>query len=398
MVKSSLIERQKNSFFYIICGVAILVSSFPLACSYIMDGGIIIEWIARIEEVAEGMKVGHFYLYPSEEVFLSANVWENVLASNLWFLFPAWIYHLTGNIVMTYRLFMFLLQLATGISACMFFLRIFGKNDLGATALGVLLYLCCPYRIYLCYDASNLCRVVVWALLPLYSWAIVGILREKKCIREEIVIALCLAGIGYEDAVLGVFFIIVALVVNVIRQRIVGVVLISLSAIIMFPAWNRLYQYWIESCVNGIEIPFSTIEKSGYHIGEYFLSYSFRNGYPGLGLAMITGLVFLVWQWMIMEYRIDKKDVILITLAVISMILSLKIFPWSEKFAFTNIQSAFAGLTCFLLCIPVADVVIKSYSKKKTIVPVLIAMFSIGICVYQCNMLTYYRLPIVFPE
>lgn len=75
--------------------------------------------------------------------------------------------------------------------------------------------------------------------------------------------------------------------------------------------------------------------------------------------------------------------------ALVCVLLSLSIFPRNN--------AAFAGLGYFFLCIPAAWEAEKLYrkgEKREIIMLTLILAAAIGICIYQCNMITYNRLPL----
>lgn len=93
---------------------------FPVSCNYIMTGGIVQEWIFRVEELAGGLPKGCFYLYPNLNVLSMTGIYENAMNSNFWFLVPGFLYGLTKNIVLSYRLYMLAVQIITFLTASLF--------------------------------------------------------------------------------------------------------------------------------------------------------------------------------------------------------------------------------------------------------------------------------------
>ena len=45
----------KQTVYWVLCVLASAVALFPLGCDYIMEGGIVAEWLARVAEMAEGL-------------------------------------------------------------------------------------------------------------------------------------------------------------------------------------------------------------------------------------------------------------------------------------------------------------------------------------------------------
>lgn len=150
--------------------ITFIAVSIPVACGYICEGGIVIQWIARVDEIASGLSHGQFLLFPSEETALNTAGAVNALHSNLWLFLPGLVYLLTDSIVFSYQFYVLLIQLGTLLFSIMMFRRLF--DDKISVFFGVLLYMTCPYRIYICYDEANLMQAVFWALLPLYVWAV----------------------------------------------------------------------------------------------------------------------------------------------------------------------------------------------------------------------------------
>ena len=70
----------RQSTYCILCVLASAVALFPLGCDYVMDGGIVTEWLARVAEVAEGFRSGEFYLFPSLETRMASGLTENVIS------------------------------------------------------------------------------------------------------------------------------------------------------------------------------------------------------------------------------------------------------------------------------------------------------------------------------
>lgn len=299
-MKSDWIKYKKS---LCLCLTAFLAACFPIACNYVIDSGMVRESIAWTEGMLTRLGSGR----------------------------------LTGNVVAVYRLFLLALQLGTLLTSMLFFGRVFRREGKFPAAVGSMFYLCCPYRIYVCYDAADFKSGVFWMLLPLLAWVVWG-LSER---------------------------------IQKVRGFILGGVLILFGAV-LFPF-----------------LP--SAGEAGYHLGEYLTSYAFLNGHPGLGLGMLLAIVFLLWDRVSgqKDRRMPEGYRGVLSAALVCVLLSLSIFPRNN--------AAFAGLGSFFLCIPAAWEAEKLYrkgEKREIIMLTLILAAAIGICIYQCNMLTYNRLPL----
>lgn len=407
-------KGQRKSVYYALCALAVVVAMFPVSCNYIMSGGIVAEWIARVEELAGGLQEGQLYLFPRAETIVSTEIRVNGMNSNLWFVLPGVLYRLTGSIVLAYRIYMAAVQAGTLFAAMLFFGRVFeGEETRLPALLGVYLYMTCPYRIYICYDFANLSQATAWMLLPLYLWAVVGIMDSggKWEARDAAAAAASLAGVGYADAV---FFVILAgmtLLLGLALRKPGAFVSVLAGVVFFWPGAHRLLQYLFLGGFPELGMPLKSIMPSGYRVGEYFSSYFFRDGHPGIGLGMLTGILAGAWLWFVenkKEERVSCK--IFAGLAGFFAVLSLRYFPWdlverlgvwALKFVSLMDTPAFlAGMAFLCLCVPAAAAVNRMSRHENRLmalaIPVMVLLACVGICVYQCNMLTYGRLPMTF--
>ena len=127
--------------------VIVVAASLPIACAYVMNGGEILLWLARIEELKTGLQSGDINLFVSAELTAAYGGQAYALNSNLWFILPALMRLVGISITSTYRIFMLLLNLITLFSAKYFFETVFKEKN--TAAVGVLLYMTCPYQIFI---------------------------------------------------------------------------------------------------------------------------------------------------------------------------------------------------------------------------------------------------------
>ncbi len=408
------IEANNEKYLYhILCVLAVGVALLPVACSYIMSGGIVYEWIARMDEIVMGLYGGRFYLFPSAETVVGSGVWENGMNSNLWFLIPGLLYRLSGDIVLVYRLSMLVIQIGTLLTAKWLFQRIFAEEETGFSAyFGILLYMTCPYRIYVCYDQANMSRAVAWMLLPLYAGAVTGILREKKNIRDIAIAAIALAGIGYADVI--VFMILVGgtVLTGIVLRKPRALIPVAVGMAMYVPGLYRVMQYLFLNAFQEFQMPLQSIMKSGYRFGEFFSLYVYKGGRPGFGMGMMLCLLSGLWMNFVHGKKEDHRSCqFFVVVSVILLALSFYYFPWDilqrlggwslKLISLIGTPSVFAGLAYGCLCVPAACGVRRiSRHENKVIafaIPVLILIACVGLCIYQCNTLTYSRIPLTTP-
>ncbi|MCM1188918.1 MAG: hypothetical protein NC541_06440 [bacterium] len=397
------VKRNKMDSGRIICVLTAAVTLFPVSCGYIMSGGIAAEWVARIQELAQGMQNGSLCFFPGAEPLLAVGITENAADSNLWFLLPGILYAVTDNMLLSYRIFMLLLQAATLMSAVLCFRRIFAQEAPAGICVGVVLYLTNPYRIYICYDRADLSQAAAWMLLPLYVWAVFGLLTsEKKRFRDLTVAALALAGIGYADTV---FFLILAgctLAAGAFRRKMLLWAGVAAGSVIFLPGFCRLTQFLFEGEVYFLGVTAQPLMQKGYRLGQYFSCFAFRGQKPGLGLGMLICLMAVCWLGIVQrEKAFQKPSGGFAAFAAFLVLLSHAWFPWDllnrlgvwaiGLAHLINTPEVFFGMSFAAFSVPAASCVQRLAGREERaaqFLPAAVILACVGICIYQCNMLT----------
>lgn len=401
----------KGDVYSILCILAAAVTLFPLGCNYIMDGGIVAEWTARVAELAEGFRGGRLCLFPSLEARMASGIAENAMNSNLWFMLPGALYLLTGKMVLAYKGYMLSVQIGTFLAAFLCFRQIFHQGRMGmAGCVGVVLYMTNPYRIYVCYDAANLSQAAAWMLLPLYVRAVYGLAGpggRHKC-QCFLVAALALAGMGYADMVFSLTAAAVTVLAAIPARRPLLCAVVAAGYLSAFPGVLRLGRYLFTDAYAEWGIPLRRIMQNGYRVGQFFSCYAFRDGKPGMGLGMMLCLLTALWRRFVWgEKGTDRGKRGFAAIALFLTALSLSCFPWDilqrlggwsvKLVSLIGTPAVFWGMATAAFCIPAADSIerISRCENKLTahVVPIAVILFSAGICIYQCNTLTYGRLP-----
>lgn len=398
------VQANKKFMLWALCVLATVVSLFPIRSNYIMSRGLVTEWIFRLEEIASG----GVRLFPTAELFVETGIWENAMNSNLWFLLPARLHRLTGNVVLVYRIYMLTLQIITALCSALFFKRTLVRDESEkenemAVCLGVVLYMTCPYRIFICYDWANLSLATAWMLIPLYGWAVVGMLRKKKSWMDVIVAIFSLAGVGYADVISFLCLVGITLLAVLCSRKVFPLFSLAVGMVLAFPGLYRLFGYLFLGDFSEGESMIHTIMQEGYRFGQFFSSYVFRDDHPGLGLATMICLLAGLWlRFVAGGEKVSLYERFFIGVSVLLLVFSLCNFPWDlvqrlgawtlKLVSVVGTPAVFAGLGYAALCVPAAGAVgrIERYEDRMVsgAVPLIILIASIGLCVYQCNTLT----------
>lgn len=404
------LEKNNRTYLYrVLCILTLVVSLLPVACDYIMSGGRIAEWIARVQELA----VSPLQLFPSAEILSATSIKENAMDSNLWLLFSGLLYRLSNNMVLTYRMYMLVIQIGTFIFTKLFFERFFDDRPTRIPAFfGILLYMTCPYRIFICYDLADLSLAAAWMVFPLYAWALLGMLRKDKMVRNIFFAAISLAGIAYTDVVC--FFAVsgITLIVVICYRKVLPVTAIVAGGLLFLPGLYRLLQYLFTDAYQNLNMPVRSIMQNGYRVGQFFTSYAFRDENPGMGIGMLTCLLLGLWLWFVegIERR-PHKEWFFTGIALMLLVFSTRYFPWEmvqrvgiwalKLVSMINTPAVFFGMAMGCLCVPAASSVDHMAEHENKVlafaIPLFVLSACIGLCVYQCNMLTYSRLPLALP-
>ena len=401
--------NNRTWLYKVLCVAAGMIASLPLACNYIMSGGRVTEWIARVTELAAGFHGGELYFFPQMETLAGTGIWSNGINSNFWFFLPGVIVWLTGNITAAYRIYMLLIQTGTLAASMLFFQELFAEEENRLPAFfGTLLYMVCPYRIFVCYDLADLSQAVAFALLPLYAWAALRVFAGGGKWRQILFMGVILAGIGYADTVFFVTLSGITLSVCAFGRKLRAFFGLAAGGILGLPALYRLGMYVLGKGLPEFDVMLQSIMPKGYRVGQYFSSYFWRDEHPGMGLGMLICFLAVVWIGFVKgEREKNRRYGFFAGTAVFFTVLSLRYFPWDlvqrlggwalRLVSMIETPAVFWGMACFAFCVPAARGMEKMSRQKDKLaafgVPLVVLLACAWVCVYQCNMLTYSRMP-----
>lgn len=392
-------QENSNKIYYFLYFIIVAITMLPLICGYVMQGSAIEEWAVRVQEVS---------LFPSLETILKTDSRTNALHSGLWFLPSSVLYTVTNNLYYSYTFQMFFFQIGTVFSSYLMFYRIFSEEeDKRVVFFGVLLYMTCPYRLYCCYDAGDLFQVAAWMIVPVYVWAVTGIIKKKKWMN--IFIAACaLAGIGYANSIY--FLAATGLSVLIMFFFKAWKIVFSLAGgcIFFVPGLFHLAQYLFTDKYNDVNLSLQSIMPSGYVIGDYFAFFVYREGRPGIGFGLLFALLSGLWLIFVTgKWEKSKVCRIFFIFTVLLILFSLKYFPWDyvqrigsfglKLVSVIGTPVVFGGMAQLILCIPAALSAFRISKTENHYIAKgisLLILFSVLVwCIYFSNTLTYQRLP-----
>ncbi|MCM1215254.1 MAG: hypothetical protein NC331_17580 [Lachnospiraceae bacterium] len=391
----------KKKWYHILLMLTGIVTLLPVGYNCIMSGEMVTEWIARVDGLASGLREGTLYLFPSA---------ADGVDSNLWFLFSGIMFSLWGNIIHVYDVSLFLLQAGTLLTSVSLFQRVFADRETKLPAFfGTLLYMTCPYRIYLCYDLGDIPQAVVWMLLPLYIRAMAEVAGTGKKWAAVAVASLALAGIGYAEAFFFLLMAGAAILAGAIWRRAWCFLPVAAGGVLFLPGACRIAQAVSMGVFREMDLSARSVMDDGYRLGEFFRFYFFRSGHPGMGMGMLICLLTGIWLVFVDGKKVHHKWCRhAVIISVCFALPALYGFPWQlfgsmegwlwKMLAAAGGPAVFWGMACQCLCVPAAcamDRIGRHENKFLAFaVPLTAAVTSMGLCVYQCNMLGYGRMPL----
>lgn len=386
-----------------------IVPLFPLACDYIMNGGILFEWITRIRLMGENL----FGLLPSQESYIISGINDNAFNSNLFFIGSGILYSISHNIVVTYRITMLTIQIAAFAGARLFFGELYGSEKRVAF-MGTMLYITSPYRIFISYDKADMSMTLAWAIIPFYAWAVVNILRQKEGKWKYLFFsAIFLAAVYYAHYLVFTVALGVTFIFALFYKKWQLLLTMLLGVIISLPAMYPLLKYLMFGGYEAWELSCQSVMPKGYRLGSFFATYFFWENHPGLGLGMLISIGVAIWVG-INGSRKESGSMKLFCagMGCLFMLLASRSFPWEyvQRIGIPFLRfvglwketSVFLGgayLFFDMLCAK-AFVQLDDLEEKKTsdnylafAIRLIVLVICISISIYQCNMLTYTRLP-----
>ncbi len=230
--------------------------------------------------------------------------------------------------------------------------------------VGTLLYMLCPYRLYIAYDKMDPAELFVWAFLPLS----ISLLIRKRAEGEKMAGRWIRAGIGF---------------------------------VILPMSWRFLQ-------TTAATAPEETFWGGGYVFGQFFTLFSYLEDHPGLGLGILLGTAYLFYEGIGEDRKISETGKVYVFAGLVLMILSLRRFPWyvlirvipglGVLLAPLDTAGTFAGLSAAVLCFSASSGMAEAYEKeegyRKTALFVLVIALALLQGIFMQNEYLYFQYPL----
>lgn len=387
--------------------IVLLVVSLPLFCGYILEGGDVVIWIRRIDEVRAGFRSPWNVMFPTPALIAECGGEFSALNSNLWLFLPAFFRWLGFSITNTYRIYILLLNLLALWGTYKFFSK--WTENKWMTFVGVLLFMTCPYRIYICYDKADLGMVATWAFIPIAFWSVLCFCTEKADWKKMVLSSLSIAAVAYGNVVLWMAVLGISVLGIIWSRKWKGLFPILAGIVLSIPGMIKWLQYLFMGISEYVNLPLRFAAPDGYVLGQFFSSWVYREGCPGFGLGIMLGLALFGWLCFIEKESLpDRRYSFEWCILLLMVFMSMQRFPWDilqrlgapllRLISLIEMPGMFFGFACLVASGFCAYAIEAVRKQEKLFVkwgfPVILIVVAIGICVYMCNNLTYYRFPI----
>lgn len=399
--------KEGNRLYAALLLLIFVIASIPVFCMYIIDGGMVRQWISLIQELS----ASRFALFPEVGYTAENGFFAQALNSKLFLLLPTLFLKLSGSIQWTWVLLLFFIQLGSLGGAALLY-RYLCPGKAGALC-GIVLYMTMPCRIYLCYDRADISLALVWMLLPYYLWCVLNILDGRKRCRFILLSIALLAAIGYGNAAVFPVIAGLTLLAGLIGFNAFLPVTVIGGLVLALPGLKQYLEFLLSSentSLSASYVSYDSIMPKGYAIGELFSCFIYADGKPGPGAGLLLVLALVAWNKFVnCKPVLQKRDTAFLMTGLILVIFSLRYFPWDfvqrvhpiflKMVALFQTPGLFLQLAFFLLTIPCAGAMSRLLREKdrheRTFLVALLFILCLSTTVYQCNMLIFSRLPLM---
>ncbi len=247
---------------------------------------------------------------------------------------------------------------------------------------GLVLFVFCPYQLYIAYDKVDLTDMLLWILVLLFSSVALLFVKNAKIMKTG------------------------------------SIVLLSIVELILFMGMSVTY---LVSHVNESTLSFGS---KGYAFGEMFTSFFYSDNHPGYGIALFFTICLWIYYSLIETGKKenandDEKDkrrkrdylsLVFALIAVLFMVLSSINFPWDSiirdvpiagKFIMRlEAPTIFFGLSGFCFCVPAVKGMANAGKTENelvaTILTSIILFLAVSIGLFLMSDYMYWQCPLEF--
>lgn len=306
-----------------------------------------------------------------------------------------------------------IIQLATLIIAAASLY--FSYKDKKVTVFGTALYMLFPYRLYIGFDLKDRGMSAFYMLLPLVLLFVKkvysdnrlndekkndstsGVKRIRKSLLWLIPLTVVLTAMSFADTTLFIVFAVVFMVCVLGYKRYWAIPAVAVAGLASIPVNINYWRFILLGHQNQYAAESVLIAGKGYYVGNFFMSWIYREDLPGVGFGLLFSMVLILWYLMNGERKINYKLVIIaVVLSFLSMHLGIwdvaeRIHPVMLRFiSKMGSPNVLFGMACALLCIPSMQALRKLCDNKITFVSKVIPWFIIAMNVVSAVHLVVY--------
>ena len=218
-------------------------SSLPMIYRYLIVGHDLTFHIARIAEIAEGIKAGNWLIKIQPDMINGYGYATPLFYPQLFLYIPALLYVIGFPLHTSYQIFIVLINFGTCLISYVSLVKICKNKNLAF--IGSFLYVLAPYRLSELYVAGRLGEILSMIFFPLIIYGIYNIYSEEKTLTFKKCIPLILGVSGVMQSHLvsilfvGIFAIMYALfnLRKTFKPKRLCYLAVSVMVVIMLNAW-----------------------------------------------------------------------------------------------------------------------------------------------------------------
>ncbi|MBE5918594.1 MAG: hypothetical protein E7272_02010 [Pseudobutyrivibrio ruminis] len=323
-----------------------ILTSLPLFYKG-LDGHDIAFHLMRIEGITQELRNGEFPVYVSSAWMGGYGYPTSVFYGDVLLYFPAMLRLFGVNVTSAYKIYVFIVNMATTSLSVTVFNRMF--KDIHLARLLALVYVTSSYRLVDIYVRAAAGEYSAAIFFPLIAFAIWKIYKDnsglKKNIYNGIILAIGMAGIILSH-ILTTEMILVVLVVfvlinikylfniEVIKAYVFGIAFtILLSIFFVVPFLDYYFNVPVLIRTLAFDNTSSKIQNDGLSLADIFAFFNNPFGSPGYMLCTPGVILVIAWGvgvWLFIKRRANTSIKLLTISSTIILLMTTNIFPWNR--------------------------------------------------------------------
>lgn len=351
---------------------ASFIASLPLLTDFLFWGHDLDFHLNRILALANGLEAGHIFVPIQTEVLNGYGYASPLFYSQLFLYLPAILYNLAVPMQVCYQIYAIFVNILTCGIAYYSFKGIVQDNQIAA--VGTLIYLLSPYRITNLYIRAAVGEYTAMAFFPLIVYGFVYVYNEDEKKLDYyrwvgyFLIAIGLSGLIESHMLsceLSAMFIVAICLINYKKtfqpKRFIVLVKAAVLTLLINMAFILPFLDSMQMDIRVNNEPVNQIQVHGTYLQQVFSAFQvslsdsrrgMNNEMPlSLGIALVFGiLLFLVYYNIQNKQQTGKSNEIKIggictIFTIVSIILSLRFFPWDSL---EHLNKSLAKVLCIV--------------------------------------------------